>query len=161
MTKWLYILGGAIVIGAIMAKRWIIPEAGKQWLPYLVDAERRYHLPSGLLQRVAYQESRFRPDIISGETVSSAGAQGIMQIVPKWHPDVNPLNPVDAIYYAGGYLADLYKKYKDWKLALAAYNWGPGNVDNALRSPYSNWMDALPAETYNYVTDISKDVTGV
>ncbi len=49
-----------------------------------------YNLPKNLLARVAYQESHFRPSIINGTQKSSKGAVGIMQIIPKWHPNVDP-----------------------------------------------------------------------
>lgn len=124
-----------------------------QQLQGLFDsATLRYGLPSNLLARVAYQESRFRDDIISGRTVSSAGAMGLMQIVPKWHPDVDPLDVPASIDYAGSYLRKLFHQFGSWKLALAAYNWGPGNVSKS-RDP-STW----PAETRNYVANISADV---
>ena len=75
-----------------------------------------------------------------------------MQIVPRWHPNVDPLDPTDAIWYAARYLRNLYDRMgHSWKMALAAYNWGPGNVS---RNEISDW----PTETKNYVRQISADV---
>lgn len=127
-------------------------EVPERFKATFVSATARYSLPARLLERVAYEESRFREDIISGQTVSSAGAQGLMQIVPKWHPTVNALDPFASIDYAGKYLRQLFNQFGDWQLALAAYNWGPGNVSKS-REP-SSW----PAETRNYVASISTDV---
>lgn len=130
-----------------------LPDNADKYLPFLHDAEIAHGLPRGLLVRVAYQESRFRPEIISGALTSSAGAIGIMQIVPKWHPDVNPYNAYESIDYAGSYLAKLHKQFGSWELALASYNWGPGNVS---KKPH---FDSWPLETQNYVAQISNDVS--
>lgn len=131
-----------------------LPLSALPYLDRLHNAEIKHGLPSGLLVRLAYQESRFREDIISGETVSSAGALGIMQIVPRWHPDVDPLNVSDAIDYAGLYMRRLYDQFGQWDKALAAYNWGPGNVSRKWTGDY----DDLPEETRNYVLQIGGDV---
>jgi soluble lytic murein transglycosylase-like protein len=124
-----------------------------KFLPSLNAVEDAYDIPRDLLARVAYQESRFRDDIISGRTVSSAGAVGIMQIVPRWHPEIDPKDPYASIHYAGKYLAGLRKQFGSWKLALAAYNWGPGNLAKYLNAP-GTW----PQETLDYVSQILKDV---
>lgn len=130
---------------------WAQSANAKQWIPLLNQAEQKYGIPSNLLARMAYQESRFRDDIIYGTTSSSAGAQGIMQIVPAYHPGVNPLDPVAAIDYAGSYLAQLYTQFGSWPLAVAAYNAGPGNV---------NKYGGIPpfTETQNYVSQIFGDL---
>lgn len=141
---------GAAVSDAF-AGSWLskVPE---RFMSAFASARARYGLPARLLERVAYQESRFREDIISGQTVSSAGAVGLMQIVPKWHPDVNPRDPIASIDYAGRYLRQLFTQFGSWRLALAAYNWGPGNLSKS-RDP-ANW----PRETRDYVSQIAADV---
>jgi len=115
-------------------------------------AEFQYNIPYGLLARQAWQESRFREDIITGKKMSAANAQGIMQIVPRWHPDVNPLDPVASIMYAAKYDTELYRAFGTWELALAAYNWGPSNVANA-KHKRSVW----PIETIKYASEILAD----
>lgn len=122
---------------------------------WLAAAEQSNGIPSGMLARLAYQESRFRPDIISGKTVSSAGAMGIMQIIPKWNPGVNPLDPQAAIAYAGKKLAGLSRQFGSWELALQAYNWGEGNLKKYLAGDKS-----LPLETRNYSSQILADIGG-
>lgn len=98
------------------------------------EAERAYRLPRNLLVAIAYEESRFRRDVINCKLSSSAGAKGIMQIILRWHPGVDPCKVDEAIPYAGKYLSYLSKRYEgDWGLALAAYNWGLGNVDKFLQ----------------------------
>lgn len=141
--------------------KWKIPPEGLIYAPYFSDAESKLALPAGILSRMAWQESRFRPDIISGETASSAGAQGLMQIVPRWHPNANPLDPIDSIYYAGQYLKDMYDRFGTWKLALAAYNWGPGSLNKALKAKDTTGTLSLPDETQNYVDQITGDLWSV
>ena len=126
---------------------------GAKYKPLLEAAEKRYEIPSGMLARLAWQESRFRDDIVFGRTVSSAGAMGIMQIVTRWHPGVDPLNPAQAIDYAGQFLARLYKKFGTWELALKAYNWGEGNL--------AKWLcgeKIEPLETRLYSAQILSDL---
>jgi soluble lytic murein transglycosylase-like protein len=144
---------GAAELGGVMddLPSWQIPTAGKPYAGYFDASERRHGLPKNLLARVAYQESRFRTDIITGKVKSSAGATGIMQLVPKFHRTVNPLDPPAAIDYAGSYLKQLQRQFGDWKLALAAYNAGPANVTKYKGVPPF-------AETQAYVREISADV---
>lgn len=133
---------------------WKIPAAGREYKKLFDDASARYGLPRNLLARVAYQESRFRQDIITGKLDSKAGAKGIMQIVPRWHPNVDPLDPIAAIPYAAEYLRRLYDKFGSWNDALAAYNWGEGN----LRRWKQGSPITMPIETKNYVSEIMKDI---
>ncbi|WP_375170087.1 lytic transglycosylase domain-containing protein [Marinobacter sp.] len=140
----------------MFASRWTPPETADQYLEEIAKAERTQGLPRDLLARLLYQESRFRQDIITGQVRSSAGAVGIAQIVPKWHPNVDPLNPVESIHYAARYLKQLRDQFGSWRLALAAYNWGPGNV-----SKYAAKPERWPTETKNYVTQILGDLGGV
>lgn len=124
-----------------------------QYLQWLQAVEQRAGIPPFMLVRLAYQESRFRPDIISGQTLSPAGAAGLMQIVPRWHPTVDALDAHASIDYAADYLARLYRQFGTWELALQAYNWGPGNLSRFLRGE----LTALPAETANYSRQILAD----
>lgn len=136
---------------------WDVSKIPAQYVGAIGNAERANGIPMFMLARLLWQESHYRADIISGKTVSSAGALGIAQIVPKWHPNVDPLDPFASIAYAGQYLGSLYKKYGDWAEALAAYNWGPGNLDN-----YG--IANAPAETRAYYKSILADIgmsTGV
>ncbi|MFK5951327.1 MAG: lytic transglycosylase domain-containing protein, partial [Methylococcales bacterium] len=122
------------------------------YLPALYQSEIDNNLPAGLLTRMAYQESRFRDDIIFGGP-NRAGAVGILQIIPRWHPDVDPTNPYDSIEYAGTFIRRLYDRFGSWDKALAAYNWGPTNVAKKWQG-----VEQLPTETRNYVLEIGGDV---
>lgn len=144
----LLIFAGIILMSL---KKWTTPLIGKKFDPYFEQAEKAYGILPGLLSRIAWQESRFKPDIITGKQISSAGAVGLMQIVPKWHPDVNPYDPFASIYYAAEYLSRLHKRFGNWQLAVAAYNWGEGNLKK-------HGIDNAPLETRNYIKNIGSDI---
>lgn len=130
---------------------WPYPR-GMEYKLVFEASEYEYNIPFGLLARVGWQESKFREDIITGKRVSSANAQGIMQIVPKWHPNVDPLDPVASIKYAARYLSQLRKVFSTWELALAAYNWGPDNLSKHV-TDRAVW----PVETIKYASEILSD----
>ena len=123
-----------------------------QYKPYIDSATARYGLPSGLLDKLLYQESRYRPDIINGSTKSSVGAIGIAQFMPATAAQfgIDPTNPYASIDAAAKYLSQLYGQFQDWDLAVAAYNWGPGNV-----AKYNEGNATPPAETVAYVSAIT------
>lgn len=143
-------LGGVMLINFVP---WRIPAKGKKYASAFRVFEKIYVLPQNLLARMAYQESRFRDDVITGQVTSSAGAIGLMQIIPRWHPDVDPLDPVQSIEYAGKYIKRLYRQFGTWPKALGAYNWGPGNMQK--------WIDGekkMPKETTKYINEIMNDI---
>ena len=104
--------------------------------------EEKYNLPAGLLNAVMMAESRGIPN-----QTSSAGAQGYFQFMPdtakQYKVKVNDLNSeADG---AARLLRDLLRSSNgDLQTALAAYNWGIGNVQR-------QGMDKMPAETRNYI----------
>lgn len=119
----------------------------------IAEAEQRYGLPTDMLARLLWQECRYREEIITGRVRSPAGALGIAQFMPATARDlgIDPLDPAQAIDAAARYLAGLYRQFGNWTEALAAYNWGQGNVQR-------KGLDAAPAETTDYFTQILADV---
>lgn len=117
----------------------------------IAAAESHNGIPAGLLHRQLFQESHFRSDIISGEKLSPAGAVGIAQIVPRFHPSVDPTDPWASIDYAAAFMKRLHARFGSWSLALAAYNAGEGNV-----AKYGG-VPPFP-ETERYVAAITADV---
>lgn len=130
-----------------------LPESAAPYAAAITAAEVAQGLPAGLLGRLLYQESRFRTDIITGKTRSPVGALGIAQFMPATAQDlgINPLDPWQAIPAAAAYLRRLYNSTGSWSAALAAYNWGIGNVKR-------KGLDNAPLETRNYVAQITNDV---
>lgn len=130
----------------------LISGRGEAYKELFESAERLHGLPRFMLARQAWQESRYKANAVN----AGSGAQGILQIVPKWHPGVDPFDPVEAIPYAAKYDRQLRDRFGSWRLALAAYNWGPTNV--------SNWLKAggnpakLPSETRDYQNEILADI---
>lgn len=117
----------------------------------IAQVESANGIPSGMLVRLAWQESRFRQDIISGATVSSAGAKGMFQLMPIHWKYVDPTNWRASADYAGAELARLYRVFGSWAQALAAYNWGEGNLKK-----YG--LASAPRETRNYYNEILADI---
>lgn len=119
----------------------------------IAAAEQRYSIPQNMLARLLYQECRWRNDIITGRLASPAGALGIAQFMPATAREmgIDPLNPDQAIDAAGRYLSGLFRKFGTWTQALAAYNWGQGNVQR-------KGIAAAPLETRNYYSQILVDV---
>ena len=93
-------------------------------------------LDPALVAAVIYQESKFRPSV-----VSSSGAIGLMQLTPATARGIairtggsrfttqDLFDPEINIRYGAWYLDNLFKKYGNERLVLAAYNAGQGNVD--------------------------------
>lgn len=102
---------------------------------------------------------------LNPRAVSRVGASGLWQFMyttgKLYDLQVNSMvderrDPIKASYAAARYLKDLYKIYKDWTLAIAAYNCGPGNVNKAIKraNGKTNFWEIynyLPSETRGYV----------
>jgi soluble lytic murein transglycosylase-like protein len=99
-------------------------------------------LDPALLRAVVQTESGFNPN-----AVSSAGAAGLMQLMPGTAKDMgvtNRFDPEQSLAGGSRYLKGLISKYQSVPMGLAAYNAGPGNVDKHGGIPPF-------AETQNYV----------
>lgn len=90
--------------------------------------------------------------------VSSAGARGLMQVLPSTAREpgfgIAPSNgsPADDVRVGREYRAKMEQRYGgDIRKMWAAYNWGPGNLDRAIAQHGENWLTAAPAETRNYI----------
>lgn len=122
-----------------------------QYRPLVDSAATSNGVNPETLARLLNQESGFKPN-----AVSPAGAQGIAQFMPATAKQygVNPNDPNSAIPGAAKYVSDLSKQFGgNEQFALAAYNWGPGNVQKWLAS--GSDPARVPPETQNYVRSIT------
>jgi len=111
-------------------------------------AARNQRIPHDLLTRLIWQESSFRPHV-----VSPAGAQGIAQFMPGTAQErglTDPFDPEQAIPKAAEFIAHLSEQFGNLGLAAAAYNGGPARVASWLAG-----QGGLPAETRNYVIAVT------
>jgi soluble lytic murein transglycosylase-like protein len=119
-------------------------------LQTIAQAAAKYGLDAGFVTAVARAESGLNPN-----AVSPKGAKGIMQLTDATAATLGVTNVFDAtqnIYAGAKYLAQLLSQYAgDTVKALAAYNWGPGNLSAALKQWGSDWLAHAPAETQAYV----------
>ncbi len=157
-----FIITLSILIGGLLipTRAYALPSRANSYAADIMAAERTNGLPTNLLGRLLDQESAFKPEIISGEVTSSAGAVGIAQIIPRFHPGVDPTNAIESIYYAAGYLSQQRNRFGTWPLALSAYNFGPTATEKTLSRYGTKWLQFVPQETQNYVKQIIADIPG-
>lgn len=129
------------------------PSNSEPYQDSIATAAERHGVPVAILAWLLWKESRYNPAIINGSKRSRAGALGIAQFMPATAREElgsaeAALDPDTAINGAARYLSRLCDRLDgDWRLALAAYNWGIGNVQR-------KGIDAAPAETVDYYTAI-------
>lgn len=115
-------------------------------------ASKAHNVDAGLVSAVIRAESNFDP-----AGVSAKGAMGLMQLMPETARELgveNPYDPEENIMGGVRYLRTLLDRYAgNVKDALAAYNWGMGNLE---RNP-----GRLPAETRGYIAKVLKYYEGV
>lgn len=125
---------------------WTPPPAAEPFLSAFIASEDLNDLPRYLLARMAQAESNYDP-----HARGTSGEIGLMQIIPRWHPGVDPSDPFDSIRYAGELMRAHFDRFGSWSHALAAYNWGPTVLA-------SSGLDAAPASTRRYIASITSDV---
>jgi len=112
---------------------------------------------------LAVAESGFQPQALNARS----GAGGMWQFMPTgayglarngWFDE--RFDPQKSSIAYAKYMKTLYNQFGDWYLAMAAYDWGPGNVQRAvMRTGYADFWElyrrnVLPGETKNYVPGI-------
>ena len=135
-------------------------DRSRKYLFHIVEELERRNMPTELAL-LPFVESAFNP-----QAVSSARAAGMWQFMPATGKDYDLKQNVfrddrrdvlASTRAALDYLQRLYGMFGDWHLALAAYNWGEGNVSRAIARNQrmgagTGYLDLnMPPETRNYV----------
>lgn len=140
-----------------------IVERSQRYLFYILEEVERRHMPAEIAL-LPIIESAFDPDAYSHKH-----AAGLWQFVPStakafgleqnwWHDERRDI--IAATQAALDYLQMLHKMFGNWKLALAAYNWGQGALKKAIDENHGGNKSVsyrhinLPAETRNYVSKL-------
>ncbi|WP_230409583.1 transglycosylase SLT domain-containing protein [Undibacterium fentianense] len=150
-----------------------IIQRGSRYLYHVVDALDKRGMPTDLAL-LPFIESAFNP-----QAISSAKASGIWQFMPATGRDFNLKQNIfkddrrgvlDSTEAALDYLQRLYNIFGDWQLALAAYNWGEGSVQRAIKRQqalglpidFDSLSALMPNETKNYVPKLQavKNIIG-
>lgn len=97
-----------------------------EFLPLARAAARKHGVPEDLFLRLVQQESNWNPN-----AKSHKGALGLAQLMPQTarYLKVDPKDPRQNLEGGARYLKEQYRKFGSWRLALAAYNAGPGAVE--------------------------------
>ncbi|NRD51563.1 transglycosylase SLT domain-containing protein [Corallococcus exiguus] len=98
--------------------------------PLIEDTERRHGIPPGLLKALIQVESETRV-----HRISPAGAMGPGQLMPDTAALMrveDPFDPAPSVDASGRYLAEQLRRFRDVRLAVAAYNAGPGSVNGRV-----------------------------
>ena len=132
------------------------PSRSDPYGTYIAEAAQRFGIPEAWIRAVMRVESA--GDV---RAISSAGAMGLMQIMPATWSELrvrhrlggNPYDPRDNILAGAAYLREMHDRYGSPGF-LAAYNAGPGRYEEYLAGR------PLPAETRAYVAALAPVVRG-
>ena len=133
-----------------------------QWDEMVEEAARRFNLPPSWVRGVMRTESGGQTMLNGRPITSSAGAMGLMQVMPETFAAMtqryglgnDPYEPRANILAGAAFLREMYDRYGAAHF-LAAYNAGPGRVDDHLRSGRP-----LPFETRRYVQTLAPQLLG-
>lgn len=134
------------------------PAARDTRAAHIAEAARRFGIPEHWIVAVLRAESAGDP-----RAVSSAGAMGLMQIMPATWAELrarhrlgnDPFDKRDNIIAGAAYLREMFDRYGNVAAMLAAYNAGPGRYDEYLSAGRP-----LPAETRAYVAALAPILSG-
>ena len=134
-------------------------EAMGRWAPKIVpgDMDRLTNIVMGIESAGRRYDASGK--LIEGPATKYGTAKGEMQVLDGTNRDpaygVKPAaddSPEERARVGRDYLAAMVREYDgDVSKALAAYNWGPGNLDKAVKEHGPNWLQAAPEETRSYV----------
>ena len=124
-----------------------------EYIAYANKLEKAHGLPNNIIVGLMSAESAFRPEIISGEQKSSAGAIGILQFMPATAKEygIDPTKPYQSINAAVKYLKNSYKQLGNWEDSIRSYNAGVGAIKE-----WKAGKRQLPKETREYLGRVQK-----
>ncbi|WP_175785389.1 lytic transglycosylase domain-containing protein [Burkholderia ambifaria] len=130
---------------------------------YLASIEKQRGLPPGTLSRMWQVESKSGKNLVGPLLKNGDQAIGDFQFTSgtwnDWGNGGDRFSFKDQAGASGRYMQSLMRKYGgDIRKALAAYNWGPGNLDKDIAKNGGQWDSHLPAETRNYIAQIAGEV---
>ena len=138
--------------------------ASDPWGPYITEASAKFDVPARWIREVMHQESGGRLYGRGGDLITSgAGAMGLMQVMPGTYDELrarykelgtDPFDPHNNILAGTAYIREMYDIYGSPGF-LAAYNAGPGRLDD-----YLTRSRTLPMETRRYVASIGPKIAG-
>jgi len=128
-----------------------LTQQAQPYMQYIKSASAKYNIPVNLILGVIKAESDFNT-----QSVSYAGAKGLMQLMPENCMEdgvSNPFDPAQNIEAGTAEISRVLGKYNgDVKLALAAYNTGPGNLEKRdVTSSQSAEYQTVPQIVRDYV----------
>ena len=134
------------------------PAAAHPHAAHIAEASQRFGIPEHWIVAVLRAESA--GDV---RAVSSAGAMGLMQVMPdtwtglrvRYGLGRDPYDPRDNIFAGTAYLREMFDRYGNVAAMLAAYNAGPGRYDEYVATGRT-----LPAETRAYVAALAPILGG-
>jgi membrane-bound lytic murein transglycosylase B len=132
--------------------------AADPYAAHIAEASQRFGVPERWIRAVLRAESA--GDV---RAISSAGAMGLMQIMPdtwaalcvRYQLGRNPYNPRDSIMAGAAYLREMWDRYGNVVAMLAAYNAGPARYDEHRSTGHP-----LPAETRAYIAALAPILSG-
>jgi D-alanyl-D-alanine carboxypeptidase len=127
-----------------------------QWEPMIADAARRFAVPEDWVRAVMRLESGGHTTLGGVPITSSAGAMGLMQLMPGTYADMrlryglgaDPYDPHDNIFAGTAYLHEMFVRY-GYPNLFAAYQAGPKRLDRVLSG-----ADSLPKSTLDYMSSL-------
>jgi soluble lytic murein transglycosylase-like protein len=133
-----------------------VPAQVDRWDGYIADASERFQIPAAWIRRVMAAESGGRTMLNGRPTMSSAGAMGLMQLMPGTWREMrarlglgsDPHHPRDNILAGTAYLRLMYERF-GYPGLFAAYNAGPARYASHLATGRR-----LPAETVSYAAKV-------
>lgn len=158
------LLAGVLAVGALpgaapaQARPIERPATADAYAAPIAEAAQRFRIPAAWIRAVLRAESA--GDV---RAISSAGAMGLMQIMPdtwarlrlRYRLGNDPYDPRDNILAGAAYLREMFDRYGDVSAMLAAYNAGPGRYDG-----HRTTGRPLPAETRAYVAQLAPLIGG-